>query len=221
MEIRVDLSRWRRRLAVRAVVCAFLWIVPLSITGEEQDWIVTPSGSEVRIHVAKSGVFSFAGHMHDVIAPALSGTIRFDQQRVEQAAIELTFDASALTVSATGGSPEDVPKIQEAMLSDKVLDVAKYPTIVFRSRQIVAETRNRSQMRLRVAGDLTLHGVTRSIEGPANVNLAGDQLTGTGTLIIKQTSFNIKPVSAGLGAVKVKDEVTVGYTFAAHREASR
>ena len=210
-----------RRLGALAVVCACLWSRALPMTAQEQNWVVTPSGSEVRIHVDKSGVFSFAGHTHEVIAPALAGTIRFDQQRVEQAAIELTFDASALTVSATGEPPEDVPKVQETMLSDKVLDVAKYPTIVFRSRQIVVETRTGGQMRLRVAGALTLHGVTRPIEGPANVNLAGDQLTGAGTLVINQTSFNIKPVSAGLGSVKVKDEVTVGYTFAAHREKPR
>jgi hypothetical protein len=37
-------------------------------------------------------------------------------------------------------------------------------------------------------------------------------------LIVKQTSFGIKPVSVGLGSVKVKDEVTVRYTFTAHRE---
>jgi polyisoprenoid-binding protein YceI len=72
-------------------------------------------------------------------------------------------------------------------------------------------------VRLRVVGDLTLHGVSRQIESPVDVNLSADRLTATGTLAVSQTQFGIKPVSAGLGTVKVKDEVTVSYTFTAHR----
>jgi polyisoprenoid-binding protein YceI len=107
--------------------------------------------------------------------------------------------------------------VQETMLSENVLDVAKYPTIAFRSRQIAVENRAGNHVRLRVVGDLTLHGVSRQIESPVDVNLSADRLTATGTLAVSQTQFGIKPVSAGLGTVKVKDEVTVSYTFTAHR----
>jgi polyisoprenoid-binding protein YceI len=221
MKIRVDPSRSLRRAVALAALCACAWILPLSTAAQEQNLVVTPAGSEVRIQVGRSGVFGFAAHNHEVIAPALSGTIRFDQQVIEQAAVELTFDATALTVTPTGEPPDDVPKVQATMLSDKVLDVARYRTITFRSRRITVESRNGDQMRLRVAGDLTLHGVTRPIEGPVSLSLSADQLTGTGMLVIKQTAFDIKPVSVGLGTVKVKDEVTINYTFAAHRDDTR
>jgi polyisoprenoid-binding protein YceI len=219
MRIPINSVRSLRILGARAALFTCLWNVPQSIAAAEHGWIVTQSGSDVRIYVGKSGVFGFAGHTHEVIAPAISGKIRFDEQRIEQAAIELTFDASALRVSPKDEPPEDVPKVQETMLGDKVLDVAKNPTIIYRSRRITVEARNGSRMRLRVAGELTLHGVTRPIEGPVNVNLSDDQLTGSGTLIVRQTNFDIKPVSAGLGSVKVKDEVTVSYTFTAQRES--
>ena len=221
MRIRVDPSRSLRARCALAVLCACAWSLPLSVAAQEQNWEVTPSGSEVRIRVSRSGVFGFAAHNHEVIAPALSGTIRFDRQLIEQAAVELTFDATALTVTPTGEPPDDVPKVQATMMSDKVLDVARYPMIAFRSRRVTVESRNAGQMRLRVAGDLTLHGVTRPIDGPVSLSLSADELTGTGTLIIKQTAFDIKPVSVGLGTVKVKDEVTINYTFAAHREDAR
>jgi polyisoprenoid-binding protein YceI len=64
---------------------------------------------------------------------------------------------------------------------------------------------------------LTLHGVSRTVGGPVDVKLSGDRLTGSGTVTVKQTEFGIEPVSAGLGTVKVKDEVTVTYTFTARR----
>jgi len=72
---------------------------------------------------------------------------------------------------------------------------------------------------LRVIGDITLHGVTRRIEVPADVKLGSDRLTGTGTVMIKQTAFGITPVSAGLGTVKVRDEVSVSFTFTAIQES--
>ena len=120
-------------------------------------------------------------------------------------------------ISATDEPPTDLPEVQRTMLSDKVLDVAKYPTIAFRSRRIEIQQRRGGQLCLRVLGVLTLHGVTREIEGPVAVTLSSDRLTGTGTVIVKQTDFGIEPVSAGLGTVRVKDEVSVRYTFTAQR----
>lgn len=140
-----------------------------------------------------------------------------DPQRMEQATIALSFNASALKVSGKGEPPDDVPKVQQTMLSEKVLDVAKYPTIEFRSRQIAVENRSGNHVRLGVVGDLTLHGVTRQIKGPVDVDVSAERLTASGTLIVRQTQFGIEPVSAGLGTVKVKDEVTVRYTFTARR----
>ena len=36
------------------------------------------AASSVRIHVGKSGAFSFAGHKHEVVAPAVSGEVIAD-----------------------------------------------------------------------------------------------------------------------------------------------
>jgi polyisoprenoid-binding protein YceI len=181
-------------------------------------WAIVPDRSEVQIYVGKSGLFKMVGHTHEVVAPAVSGRVRLDPDRVEQAEIDLTFDTSALTVSAKDEPPGDLPEVQRTMLSDKVLNVAKYPSIVFRSRQIDVQKRTGGRLQLRVAGQLTLHGITRQIEGPVDVTLSSDRLTGTGTVVVSQTNFGIEPISAGFGAVKVKDEVTVRYTFTAQRE---
>ncbi|HEV8316756.1 MAG TPA: YceI family protein [Vicinamibacterales bacterium] len=203
--------------ATRALLILCVCALPQSAGADQDVWTIQAKGSEVRIHVRRGGLLSAAGHEHEVIAPAVTGKVRMDPQRIEQATIDLTFNASALKVSGKGEPPDDVPKVQETMLSENVLDVAKYPTIAFRSRQIAVENRAGNHVRLRVVGDLTLHGVSRQIESPVDVNLSADRLTATGTLAVSQTQFGIKPVSAGLGTVKVKDEVTVSYTFTAHR----
>jgi polyisoprenoid-binding protein YceI len=203
--------------APRALLVLGVCALPYSTAADQGVWTIQSTGSEVRIQVQRGGLFGAAGHNHEVVTTAVTGMVRMDPQRIEQAAIELTFDASALQVSGKGEPPADVPKVQQTMVSDKVLDVAKYPTIAFRSRKIAVETRSDSQARLRVVGDLTLHGVTRPVEGPVDVDLSADRLVATGTVVVRQTHFGIEPVSAGLGTVKVKDELTVRYRFTARR----
>ena len=44
---------------------------------------------------------------------------------------------------------------------------------------------------------------------------AGAAWQATGTLKLKQTDFGIKPVTAGAGTVRVKDEVSVDFTLVA------
>ena len=48
----------------------------------------------------------------------------FDPAQPPSSSKPLTFNASALKVSAQGEPPDDVPKVQQVMLSEKVLDVA-------------------------------------------------------------------------------------------------
>lgn len=199
-----------------AVIC--LAALAQAVSAQVQMWTIDSNLSQVRIQVGKEGLFSFAGHTHEVIAPAVAGEIRLDRQQPQAAEIRLEFDASALKVTGEGEPAEDVPEVQRTMLGEKVLDARRYPKIVFRSRRVDIRSREDPQIRLRVSGDLTLHGVTRPIEVPVDVKQSATNLTAVGRFTIKQTDFGIQPVSAGLGTVKVKDELTVQVMLAAKQQ---
>jgi polyisoprenoid-binding protein YceI len=62
---------------------------------------------------------------------------------------------------------------------------------------------------LQVTGDLDLHGVSRSLTLPLRVEVAAGTLTATGKTTLRQSDFGMKPVSAGGGTVKVKNEIAV------------
>ena len=64
-------------------------------------------------------------------------------------------------------------------------------------------------------GDLTLHGVTKRIAVPVAVTITPEQIRATGEVTIKQTDFGIKPYSAGLGTVKVKNELKLSFVMVA------
>ena len=68
---------------------------------------------------------------------------------------------------------------------------------------------------LRIDGRLTLHGVTKTVIIPVAARLNGNRMTATGEATVRQSDFGIRPVSAGGGTVRVKDEVEVTFSIVA------
>jgi polyisoprenoid-binding protein YceI len=154
--------------------------------------------STMTIKVSKSGVFSFAGDDHEIRAPISRGSVNEKERTVE-----LTIDARKLVVIDPKLSPEKRAEVQNKMLSADVLDPERFPSIEF----IGDKVEQKSGDELLVHGKLSLHGTQR----PVNVKVTGKQPHYKGSAVMKQTDFGMKPVSAGGGTVKVKDEVTIEF----------
>jgi len=188
-------------------------------SGREQtteEFRIDTKSSKMMVHVGRSGLFAFAGHDHEVAVPAFAGQLILDRSNVSRSKLSIQFDATAMKVTGKGEPAKDVPEVQRVMLSDRVLDVERHPKIAFVSRKIaLAEGSTRHNLKVRIEGELTLRGTTRPIIVPAAVRLSADRLTATGSAKVKQTLFGIKPVTAGAGTVRVKDEVEVAFTIVA------
>jgi polyisoprenoid-binding protein YceI len=153
--------------------------------------------SSLTIHVSKTGIFSAAGHNHQIAAPIASGDVAAGHQ------VELKVNTKALQVRDAEVSDKDRAQIQSTMLGPQVLDGERYPEIVFRS----TGANPAGQGAWRVQGNLTLHGLTRRVE--VEVNEAGGHYEGSARF--KQTDFGIKPVKVAGGTIRVKDEVRIEF----------
>jgi polyisoprenoid-binding protein YceI len=89
-----------------------------------------------------------------------------------------------------------------------VLDAQRYPTVLLHAERLAGG-------RLRVA--VTLHGVTRSLALPAEIQVGEAELSASGTALLKQTDFGITPFSVGAGLLSVGDEMEVRYHIVARR----
>ncbi len=199
---------------LRNIVLA-LWLVTVGgLAGAPSPEVlqILPT-SRVLVHVGKAGAFGFAGHSHEVEAP-LTGSINLDRSDPTRSSVVLEFDAASLKVTGRGEPAGDVPQVQDVMQS-RVLDVKRYPKIAFRSSRITTTASSAASLTVSVAGDLTLHGVTRAIVVPVRVGLAQGSLTAEGTLALKQTDFGIEPVTAAGGTVRVKDELEITFQLQA------
>ena len=69
------------------------------------------------------------------------------------------------------------------LASDDFFSTAQYPEANF---EITAVGANH------IEGDLTIKGITHSVEFPAEINVSGDILKAKGTIVVDRTKYNIK-----------------------------
>jgi polyisoprenoid-binding protein YceI len=158
--------------------------------------------SKMTVNVYKQGLFAFAADNHVVSAPIRSGSL---DERTNT--VVVTVDAAKMRIidqRVRFGSRE---QIQANMVGPQVLDVAKFPTISFRSTRIEA-TRDGH---LNVTGDLTLHGQMHLVSFAVT---RSDPSHFSGSATVRQTAFGITPIRIAGGSVKVKDDVTVTFQIA-------
>jgi len=197
-----------------------LWLIlaaPAAIGADQRgdSYRLVASESSVIVHVGTSGLLSFAGHDHEVSAPAMTGAVEIDPANPSRSAVTAEFRAASLKVTGRGEPPSDIPEVQRTMLGERVLDVERFPVITFRSTSVSASSRGSGSADITVRGDLTLHGVTRPVSVTGTVTVAADVLTLRGRSSIRQTDFGIRPVTAGAGTVRVKNDLAVELTIVA------
>jgi polyisoprenoid-binding protein YceI len=197
-----------------AFLTAFL--LSASAQAKASRYVLDPQGSRFVIHVGKGGLLGFAGHEHEILVGAFEGTVLADTEQIARSSLELTFEAAGLRVTGKGEPSKDVPKVQEAMVGPQCLDVGRYPAIRFTSKTVTGTHASQSRYDLEIRGDLTLHGVTRTVSVPVRVDFEGDRLTASGRTVLRQTDFGIKPITVA-GVVKVKDELALEWTLVGRR----
>ena len=204
------------RLCIAATLALLATMWPSYPRAARNAYRVDPAKSRVTIAVGKSGAFSFLGHKHEVSGPIESGSIDVDPGNLSGSRVSLAIATSSLKVSGADEPPEDRPKVQEAMESDQVLGVARYPRITFESTGVTGGQPGTPSLDVVVAGRLTIRDVTRPVSVPVHVQLGDHSLNANGRFSVRQTEFGIKPISVG-GAVAVKDRLDITFSVAAQQ----
>lgn len=122
-----------------------------------------------------------------------NGTIVVDRETPEQSSVAVTINAASID---TGIAKRD------EHLRGELFDVTKHPEITFKSRRVKQSGANTGE----IAGDLTMHGVTRSIV--LNVQLVGNRWRVT-TAPLKRSQFGLVFSKSAETVSMISDEVAV------------
>jgi hypothetical protein len=155
-----------------------------------------PENATLTVRTKRTGAASKAGHDLVIEVTSWSATLDLDADP----ALTLTADARSLRVlDGTGGvqALDDRDKAGIAQTIDE--EVFEGTAIEFRSTSVDAGDP------IRVEGELELRGERR----PIAFELASQDGRFTGTTVVKQSDWGMKPYTALFGTLKVADEVVV------------
>src|SRR5438132_11165485 len=109
-------------------------------------WEIDPNHSTVSVSARHMMIATVRGTMK-----IRSGWIDFDESDPERGEVEVEIDAASVN---TGVEARDAD-----LRSERFLDVAHYPSIIFKSTQV----ERRDERHARVVGDLIIRGIVRQV----------------------------------------------------------
>lgn len=176
---------------------------------------VNPRESRFTVQAFAEGLFSSFGHNPKLNAREFSGEVQFQPDRPEASALHFSVKADSLTVT-DDVSEKDRREI-ERMMKEEVLETSRFPEIVFRSKTVTAARIYEGFYRVKINGELTLHGVTRDHLIDTQVRLVENGIRAEGESTLRQSDYGIRKVSVAGGTLKVKDEVKLSFLIVAQK----
>jgi polyisoprenoid-binding protein YceI len=177
---------------------------PMGLTAG--NYTIGPADGTLLIKTAREGAAARMGHDLTLEATRWSATVVVDADDPTRSSVSAAVDAASLEVrDARGGAIALTDKQRVEIgtnIRDKVLHTSRHPEISFLSTLIAGDATAAT-----VTGDLTVAGSTRPVQLRFTAHSHADRVTGTATVV--QTDHGIKPYSAMLGALKVKDAVEI------------
>ena len=178
-------------------------------------YLVDGKGSRFTARAFATGLLSAFGHDPTISIPEFEGEARVNLNALGESSLHLVIQAASLTV--TGDiNDKDRNEINRRM-HDEVLDSDGYPEITYECSKLSASQTGEGQYWVALNGELSMHGVTRSQPISARVTVNGDTLQAAGDFSVRQSDYEIKPVSAAGGTVKLKDEIKLSFEITARR----
>jgi polyisoprenoid-binding protein YceI len=140
------------RIGFLNLVAVTIMVVPA--VAQMQSWSIDSAHSSAQFAVRHLGISTVRGAFTKV-----SGSVQYDSADPTKTTIDSTIDASSVDTR--------VEMRDNDLRSPNFFDVAKYPSLTFKSKRVEAV----GSGKLKVTGDLTIHGVTRgvvlNVDGPS------------------------------------------------------
>jgi len=173
--------------------------------------------STLSVNVEESKVVWFGKKVTGEHTGAISiafGDLEFDGDKLIGGSFEI--DMRSITNSDIENE-EYNQKLVGHLKSDDFFGVQKFPKSTF----VIKEVTQKSATKYDVKGDITIKGITKSIDFPVQVTLLGSKASATATITIDRSEFEVKYGSGSffdnLGDKMIYDDFTLDITLVANK----
>jgi polyisoprenoid-binding protein YceI len=193
---------------VRCIILSVGGVLALNSAAlaEPQTYMLDPSHTNVLWSASHFGFSSPSGKFTDA-----TGELVLDESKPETSMVNVTIK--------TGSVLTGIPKFDTHLTSADFFDSAKFPNATFKSTQVTLSGSNSAK----VAGDLTLHGVTKPVVLNVKLNKIGESPISkaktagfSATTVLKRSEFGINYALPG-----VSDEVAIAIEAEAAVQAAK
>lgn len=143
----MPVKRW-----INALVLLSLLILPPLVSAES--WSIDPEHSNLGFKIRHMMVSNVKGNFS-----AFTGTVQIDDRDITRSKVEVSIETASINTN--------IKKRDADLRSPNFFDVGKYPLMTYVSTKV----EKAGEGKLRVTGNLTLHGITREVvldvEGPS------------------------------------------------------
>jgi polyisoprenoid-binding protein YceI len=180
------------RVSILIVVSVLMLILPAA--AQMQTWSIDENHSAAQFSVRHLAISTVRGSFNKV-----SGSVQYDPSNPAKTTIDATIDAASVDTR--------VEKRDNDLRSPDFFDTAKYPTLTFKSKRVEIGGAGK----LKVTGDLTMHGVTKEVtldvDGPSAPlkDPRGNQRMGASAT----TTVNRKDFGVNGASTAVSDDVPI------------
>jgi polyisoprenoid-binding protein YceI len=179
-------------------------------------YVIDPKGSTFVVRAFAAGLLSTFGHNPTIAIPDFEGAVQFSSDALEEASARLVIRAASLTVT-DDISIKDRQEIERRM-NEEVLETDGFEEIVYECNHVAPIQKiSEGMYAVTLNGELSLHGMTRTQPVSARVTIKGETLRAAGEFSIRQSDYEIRPVSAAGGTVKLKDELKLSFDITARK----
>lgn len=191
------MGRFIGRMVVAGSLATLLSLPASAAAGS---WQIDPNHSAAQFAVRHLGISTVRGAFTKV-----SGTASLDDKDISKSSVEVTIDATSVDTR--------VPNRDDDLRSDHFFDVAKYPTITFKSKKVEQVAPGK----LKVTGDLTIHGTTKEVvlevdgpTAPVKDPWGNQRIAASATTKINRQDYGVKwNATMDNGGVVVGDDVDI------------
>jgi polyisoprenoid-binding protein YceI len=157
-------------------------VLAISSPANTTVWQIDPQHTAAGFSVKHLMISTVRGQFKSV-----TGTVVWEDQDISKSTVDVTIDANTVDTSE--------PKRDADLKSANFFDVARYPTITFKSKTIEQV----SAAKMKITGDLTIHGVTKEVvlnvegpTGPVKDPWGNTRVAASATTTINRHDFGIK-----------------------------
>lgn len=177
---------------------------------------VDARASRLSVRAFATGFLSAFGHNPIISVRDLRGQARLSDENLDGATLRATVAADSLRVE-NDINDKDRKEMQRAM-QEEVLEMTRFPEIDYQCARISGNVTGEGQFTFVLEGELALHGVTRSQPISGRAFFTGDVMRASGEFALRLSDYQITPVSAVGGGLKLKDELKINFDVVARKQ---